>query len=1214
MRIEFDPSLPISQRHDDIAAALRENQVVVIAGETGSGKTTQLPKIVYELGKRSIAHTQPRRIAARSVAKRIAEECGVELGEEVGYAVRFDNTTSDSTAIQLMTDGLLLAELQNDRLLSRYDAIIIDEAHERSLAIDFLLGYLKQLLPARPDLSVIITSATIDVNRFGELFDAPIIEVSGRTYPVEIRYRPLTESDAGDLLEAVAAAIAELPRDGDILVFLSGERDIRDAAEYLQGKKYAGTEILPLYGRLAAHDQNKVFSTGSGRRIVLATNVAETSITVPGIRFVVDPGLARISRFSARLKVQRLPIEPISQASAAQRAGRCGRVADGICIRLYSEDDFNSRPEFTDPEILRTNLASVLLQMSALRLGKITEFPFLDPPDHRSVNDGMQLLHELGALDGDRLTRQGRTMSQLPVDPRMARMLMAADKLGCLADVLVIVAAMSIQDPRERPLEKQQQADELHRRFVEPDSDFLSYLSLWTYIVEQRRELSHTQFRKACQREFLHYLRIREWQDVHSQLRRTAKDLGFTLDSGASDPDLVHQALLSGLLSHIGLRDAHGREYLGARGARLRVFPGSGLAKKPPEWLMAGELVETTRLWARTAAKIQPEWVEDVGAHLLKHQYSEPRWSKRRGTAVATERATLYGIPVVTDRTVMLSKVDRGLSRELFIRHALVEGQWRTNHAFFQRNRARLDEVTALQDRTRRRDLIVDEETIFEFYQERVGAEVVSIRHFDSWWKRQRRKDDHFLDFDPSQLLQESIGDVDEQFPLQWRTESASYAVDYVFDPASDRDGVIVQLELSDLLDANPDHFVAQVPGHRLELVTELIRSLPKAQRRMFSPASEHAKRLLPNLDRDGSDILHELAALMTASGTDVSSADFNFDAVADHLKVSFEVRDKGEVLARGNDLLELRRELAPALRSGLDDVAASLTSDGWKSWPKVQFGKTIAVDNVVGYPSLVDHATSVGVRVLDSAEEQHVAMVRAQARLISLSTATPVQHLGRQLDVGSKLLLATAPYRDPAAVIEDAWLAALDSLVLARGGPAWDETSFRQLGERVRADAFGVTERIVNSVKTALGKLANIHLDESEAASDVRVQLSWLIYPGFIRDMGAERISRLSVYLEAARNRLTATMTPELDAALDLEKRFHEATVDLSALELLTEPVASVRWSLEELRVSIVAQRLKAAQPVSVKRVTAGLDALDAYLSQRRPTAKSHPRQARHR
>ncbi|MGZ5414494.1 MAG: ATP-dependent RNA helicase HrpA [Aeromicrobium sp.] len=1195
MKLLYDDALPISARREDIAAAIAGHQVVVVAGETGSGKTTQLPKIAIGLGRTRIAHTQPRRIAARSVAQRIADECGVQLGQEVGYAVRFDDKTSASTAIKLMTDGLLLAEINRDRDLGRYDTIIIDEAHERSLAIDFLLGYLKTLLPRRPDLKVIITSATIDVDRFAAMFDAPVIEVSGRTFPVEVRYRPLAERDDADYLSAIDDAIKELPNDGDILVFLSGEREIRDATDYLNGRQYRFTEVLPLYGRLSTHDQQKIFSDHPGRRIVLATNVAETSLTVPGIRHVIDPGLARISRFSLRLKVQRLPIEAISQASANQRAGRCGRVADGICIRLYAEDDFDSRPEFTDPEILRTNLASVLLQMASLDLGDIRKFPFLDPPDSRAIADGTTLLRELGALRGNQLSKLGRTLSALPVDPRLGRMLLAADRLGCLADVLVIVSAMSIQDPRERPLDHQQAADLSHKRFVQPDSDFLSYLALWTYLREQRDDLSHSRFRKICKAEYLHYVRIREWQDVHSQLRQTAKDLKMRPGHTGADPDLVHQALLEGLLSHIGLKDTDGREYAGARNSRFMVFPGSGLAKKPPRWIMAGELVETTRLWARTNAKIQPEWIEKAGAHLTKRTYNEPHWSIKRSAVMAKEKVTLYGLPIIVDRLVTYSAIDPVVSRDLFIRHALVQGEWKTNHRFFAHNRALLEEVDEIEDRVRRRDLKVDEDTLYAFYDARIGAEAVSGRHFDTWWKQARRDNPDLLTLTQDDLLRAGTpGGIDEDFPREWHSETTAYPLTYAFEPGTIHDGVTVDMPLADLTTVDGGDFAWSVPGHREDLIAALIRSLPKNLRRNFVPAPEFARRLLDRMDPSAGDVTAELATQMRMlNGTLVKAEDFDWTSLPDHLRIRFRVVDGGTELAAGKDLDALREQLTPHIRKDLRQVARKQERTGITSWDVGTIERSIDVSQATGYPTLVDEGAAVALRVLDSKTEQKVGMIRGQARLLALTSPSPVVNIAKNLDLKSKLTLSTGAYADGASLIDDCYLAALDDLVVRNGGPVWNEEAFATLREKVRQDAYGVTEATVQSAIKTLMALGEISLDGSEAGEDVRVQLSWLIYRGFIRDAGVAGMRRIPLYLEAARRRLTKPTTADVLAVQALEARFHERTSGLNALERLDPRVQHARWALEELRLSFFAQDLKTAFPVSVKRVTALVESL---------------------
>ncbi len=857
--VRYPEQLPVSQKKDDIAEAIRDHQVVIVAGETGSGKTTQIPKICMELGRGvrgMIGHTQPRRIAARTVAERVAEELDTPLGEAVGWKVRFtDQVNPDATFVKLMTDGILLAEIQTDRELRAYDTIIIDEAHERSLNIDFLLGYLAQLLPKRPDLKVVITSATIDPERFSRHFgNAPIIEVSGRTYPVEVRYRPLLEEDSDDAdrdqITAITDAVEELMAEGpgDILVFLSGEREIRDTADALTRKRYRSTEVLPLYARLSHAEQHRVFQQHGGRRIVLATNVAETSLTVPGIKYVIDPGFARISRYSHRTKVQRLPIEPVSQASANQRKGRCGRTSDGICIRLYSEDDFLARPEFTDAEILRTNLASVILQMTAAGLGEIEKFPFIDPPDHRNIRDGVQLLHELGALDPTqkdprkRLTQTGRKLAQLPVDPRLARMVLEADRNGCAREVMVIAAALSIQDPRERPSDKQTQADQQHARFRDETSDFLAFLNLWRYVREQQKERGSSSFRRMCKQEFLNFLRIREWQDIYTQLRTVAKQMGIHLNEEDAPADRIHVSLLSGLLSHIGMKDVKeskdsgqggrrdgGRnEYLGARNAKFAVFPGSALFKKPPRFVMSAELVETSRLWARVNAKIEPEWVEPLAEHLLKRTYSEPHWEKDQAAVMAYEKVTLYGVPIVAQRKVNYGRIDPEVSRELFIRNALVEGDWRTHHKFYADNRKLLTEVEELEHRARRRDILVDDETLFDFYDRRIPDHVVSGAHFDSWWKHKRREEPEFLDFEREMLIRESADAVTKaDYPDTWRQGPLKFRVTYQFEPGADADGVTVHIPLQVLNQVTDEGFDWQIPGLREDVVTELIRSLP---------------------------------------------------------------------------------------------------------------------------------------------------------------------------------------------------------------------------------------------------------------------------------------------------------------------------------------------------------------------------------------------------
>ena len=936
--ITYPAQLPVSARQEEIAAAILANQVVIVAGETGSGKTTQIPKICLDLGRgvnAMIGHTQPRRIAARSVAERIAQELGTKVSKEsiVGYQVRFTDEVSEHTLIKLMTDGILLAEIQNDPLLRRYDTLIIDEAHERSLNIDFILGYLARLLPQRPDLKVIITSATIDSERFAAHFGvegrpAPIIEVSGRTYPVEIRYRPLDgvepEPDSSQTNSAAASASTDEPRDqvtgildavdelmalgpGDILVFLAGERDIRDTEAALidhLGPRYAANEssarlpgsveIIPLYSRLSAAAQHRVFEKHRLRRIVLATNVAETSLTVPSIRYVIDPGVARISRYSNKTKVQRLPIEPISQASANQRSGRCGRVADGVAIRLYSQTDYEGREPYTEPEILRTSLASVILQMAALRLGNVADFPFIDPPDRRAIADGVALLTEIGAISANsksmhepRLTAIGHQLARLPIDPRLGRMLLEANKRGCASEVMVIVSALSIQDVRERPLDAQEAADAMHRRLADPTSDFLTYLNFWRYLRTQSRDLSGSAFRRMCRHEYLHYLRIREWRDVYNQLAQLARPLGINaqnieLPTRASiraasdrlvpgshaagmanadvadavvalgqsadtpDADAIHQSLLVGLLSNLGNYDERRREYAGARATHFTIWPGSGLRRKQYDWVMAAELVETSRLFARTVARIQPQWVEQAAKHLVKVTYGEPYWSTKKGAAMVHQRVLLYGLTLVADRPVTLASVGtdaaRQAAREMFIRSGLVEGGWHARHAFVERNRELLEDTAEVERRQRTHGILADDQALFDFYDERLPEKITSAAAFDNWWKHQRQDTPKLLDFTRELLLPE--GDNLDGYPDTWHQGDLTLALTYVFEPGRLDDGVSVQVPIEVLTRLRPEGFDWLVPGMRPQLCVATIRALPKRVRRQLVPAPDTGTRI----------------------------------------------------------------------------------------------------------------------------------------------------------------------------------------------------------------------------------------------------------------------------------------------------------------------------------------------------------------------------------
>lgn len=1229
--ITYPEELPVSERRDDIMNAIRDNQVVIIAGETGSGKTTQIPKMCLELGlgaKGLIGHTQPRRLAARSVAERIAEELGQKIGETVGYQVRFTSEVGEHSAIKLMTDGILLAEIQNDKLLRRYSTLIIDEAHERSLNIDFILGYLKRILPQRPDLKVIITSATIDPERFARHFspsyvpgkgivdenlsdeereiaeailpdDAPpIIEVSGRTYPVEIRYRPLEGdelylddeevSEDRDPTEAILDAIKELSKEapGDILIFFSGEREIRDAKDAIEAmvakSPRLNYEVLPLYARLSLAEQHRVFSPGSRPRIVLATNVAETSLTVPGIKYVIDTGTARISRYSARTKVQRLPIERISQASANQRSGRCGRVSDGIAIRLYSEEDFNSRPEFTDPEILRTNLAAVILQMIAIGVvrepGDISRFPFVQPPASRAINDGVNLLRELGALtertrrkgrggnNSATLTAIGRAMAAFPVDPRLARMIIEGGRRGCAKEMMVLAAALTIQDPRERPADVRAEADAMHARFVDDTSDFSSFLLLWDYINEQQAALSSSQLRKMCHREFINYLRIREWQDLFAQLREMGRTAnihasgGRDINASAHEVD-IHKSLLTGLLSHVGVKeerekDSKGRtrgprEYLGARGTKFAIFPGSGLFKKGPDWVLSAELVETSRLWARTNAAVEPQWIEEVGKHLISVQYSEPHWSLSSGAAVAYAKGTLFGLTIYADRPVQYARVDAAAAREIFIQSALVEGQWHTQHKFYLRNQRALAEVEELEARLRRRDLRVDDSVLFAFYDARIPAHVTDVRAFDKWWKQARLEDDNFLDFNPEKLINEEAADYDDsQFPRQWvqRTDSGELTLDlrYEYAPtagiggartdAAKRDGVAVQVPILFLNQLSPEPFRWQIPGLRHELVTSLIKSLPKAIRRNFVPAPDVARAACAALEEGYSPATDELLpslalVLRRLRGVVVEPEAFNWDAVPEHLKMGFQVRNaRNKILGEGKDLRALQQQLHKEIRSALadslgasDDTMAKMVAlaqggssnagssgnsgnsaasakkgaknpdaqanadasggvreiSGLTEFPadlfpngaiprKVQ--RIIATQAVNGYPALVDEGSSVGLRIFPTEAEQLHAQRRGIIRLLQLQVPSPVRYVSEHLSHKEKIVFTQNPHGSIDELIRDCTVAALDHLVPHT--PIFTHAEYSELYEHVRAElietVFDVTKLVAEILSEA--------------------------------------------------------------------------------------------------------------------------------------------------
>ncbi|QIQ22093.1 ATP-dependent RNA helicase HrpA [Zophobihabitans entericus] len=1224
--IVYPDNLPVAEKKQAIYEAIRDNQVVIIAGETGSGKTTQIPKICLELGRGIagyIGHTQPRRLAARSVASRIAEELKTEIGSAVGYKVRFSDQVSENTLIKLMTDGILLAEIQQDRLLMQYDTIIIDEAHERSLNIDFILGYLKQILPKRPDLKVIITSATIDPERFSKHFNnAPMIEVSGRTYPVEVRYRPLTDNseDEGDQLQGIIQAIDELSYEtkGDILIFLTGEREIRDVADALNRLNLLHTEVLPLYARLSAAEQNRIFQSHAGRRIILATNVAETSLTVPGIKYVIDPGLARISRYSFRTKVQRLPIEPISQASANQRKGRCGRTSDGICIRLYDEQDFLSRDEFTAPEILRTNLASVILQMTSLGLGDIAAFPFVEAPDKRNIQDGIRLLEELGAIYQKQsqyhLTQIGQTLAQLPIDPRLARMVVEARKQGCIKEIMIITAALSIQDPRERPLEKQQASDEKHRRFLDKESDFVTFVNLWNYIKEQQEALSASQFRKLCKQDYLNYLRVREWQDVYTQLRQVIKELKFPVNSVAADYRAIHCSLLSGLLSHIGLKDLEKHEYTGARNIKFSIFPNSGLFKKPPKWCVVAELVETSKLWGRIAAQIDPEWIEPLAEHLIKHSYSEPHWAKSQGTTLANEKVTLFGLPIVNQRSVNYAPIDPIISRELFIRHALVEGDWQTKHAFFQKNRQLMDDVEDLEHKSRRRDILVDDEVLYQFYDKRLPVDIVSARHFDNWWKKTERSQPDLLNFEKSMLIKESAGKVSQlDYPDSWQQNNLKLPLSYQFEPGNEADGVTVHIPVAVLNQVSEQGFDWQIPGLRQELIIALIKSLPKPIRRHFVPAPNYAEAFLSRAEPLGMPLLESLECeFRRMSGVTIDREMWQWDQIPDHLKMTFRVLDQNDrKLQESKDLQSLKTDLKDKVQQTLSKTTKSeqIEKRNITEWDFGQLPKSYESKRgqytIKAYPALVDDNQSVSIKLVDSESEQQRLALIGLRRLLLLNIPSPVKYLHEKLPNKAKLGLYFNTFGSVLDLIDDCIICGIEQLIKSHGGLVWNNEEFEQLLSYVKGHINESVVEIAKQVEKILTLNFNINkklkgrfdLNMAFAMSDIKAQLSNLIYKGFVTQTGATRLNDLYRYLTAIEKRLEKMLLdPNKDRAhmLKIEQvqtAYQQLLKKLPADRQQDTTITDIRWMIEELRVNFFAQQLGTPYPISEKRIFQQID-----------------------
>ncbi|EXI62927.1 RNA helicase [Mannheimia granulomatis] len=1229
LNIEY-PDLPVSSRREEILKLISENQVVVIAGETGSGKTTQLPKMCLELGrgvKGLIGHTQPRRIAARSVATRIAEELKSELGGTVGYKVRFNDQVGENSLVKLMTDGILLAEIQHDRYLNQYDTLIIDEAHERSLNNDFILGYLKQILHKRPDLKVIITSATIDVERFSKHFNnAPIIEVSGRTFPVEVRYRPIAEEEDQDQLQGILNAVDELQAEGrgDILIFMNGEREIRDTAEALEKQELRFTEILPLYARLSAEEQQRIFKPSGLNRVILATNVAETSLTIPNIKYVIDTGTARISRYSYRTKVQRLPIEAISQASANQRKGRCGRISEGICIRLYSEEDFNNRPQFTDPEILRTNLASVILQMASLGLSDIANFPFVDSPDIRQVQDGIRLLEELQAFHHKKtkygevreLTPIGKQLAQLPIDPRLGRMVIEAAKNGSLHEVMMIVSALSIQDPRERPQEKQQSADDKHRRFADKDSDFLAFVNLWQFIQTQQKELTKNQFRKLCQKDYLNYLRVREWQDIYHQLRLAVREMGLPINSLEANYQQIHTALLSGLLSHIGLKDNEKMHYLGARNAQFFIFPNSILFKKQPKWIIASELVETTKLWARTVAKIEPEWIEPLAQHLVKSSYSEPHWSKSKGSVMAYEKVSLYGLPIVANRPVNYGAIDPETCREIFIRSAMVEGNWHNNYKFFKENNRLIKEVEELEHKSRRRDILVDEQVLFDFYDQRVGTEVVSSKHFDSWWKQASKQDPELLNFEKSFLINEDANKVSElDFPNFWHQGQLKLKLSYQFEIGKDHDGVTVHIPLPLLNQVEPEGFDWQIPGLRHELVVSLIKSLPKATRRNFVPAPNYADAFLAKAEPFAKPLLESLTyELKRMTGVTVESELWDLSQLPAHLRMTFRVIDeKGKKIAENENLDELKFSLKDQVQNTLSNIADDgIEQSGIHVWSFAELPKFYEQKkqhfSVKAYPAIVDEKESVGIKLFETEFEQARAMQAGLRRLLLLNVPSPIKYLHEKLPNKAKLGLYFAPFGKVLDLIDDCIACAVDKLVEEFGGFVWNEEKFQALHEFVRANLNDTTAEIALQVEKCLTLAFEINkrmkgkmdFTMAFALSDIKAQIEGLIYPDFVTKTGHQRLGDLYRYLSAIDKRLdklgtdTNTDRAKMLRVEQVQNAYKQLLAKLPKSKAIPDEILEIRYMIEELRVSLFSQQIGTKYPISDKRILNVISAIN--------------------
>lgn len=1225
---EFDDSLPVNQKLDLIRQTIAEHQVVIVCGETGSGKTTQIPKICLTLGRGVhglIGHTQPRRIAARSVATRIAQELGSTLGEHVGFKVRFTDRLSEKSVIKLMTDGILLAETQTDRYLEAYDTIIIDEAHERSLNIDFMLGYLKQLLPRRPDLKIIITSATIDAERFSRHFNqAPVIEVSGRLYPVETRYRPLSQHDEDDrdveMEDAVVEAAEELSRQGagDILVFLPGEREIRETAEKLRKSGLRGVEILPLFARLSNEDQQRIFRPGGGRRIVLATNVAETSLTVPGIKYVIDTGLARVKRYSPRAKIEQLLVEKISQAAARQRAGRCGRVQAGICIRLYAEDDFNARPAFTDPEILRSNLAAVILRMAALKLGHVDAFPFLEAPSSRQIADGYQVLTELGAVDeAGALTKTGQELARIPTDPRLGRMLLAARDFGCVREMLIIASALSIQDPRERPFEARDAAERAHSRFADDKSDFLSYLYLWDFFDQAlKHKKSNRQLLDLCHEHFLSQLRLREWRELHGQLSEIAAEIGLHAEPLPSDTpqsakaqqklDVVayenlHKALLCGLIGNIGMKSPENDDYTGARGSHFLVFPGSGLKKNRPKWLVAAELVETSRLYARSVARIEPEWVEKVATHLVKSHYFDPHWEKARGEVIASERVTLFSLTLVARRPVSYGRIAPQEAREIFIRGALVAMEYVCQAPFFQHNQQLIREVEQLEHKSRRQDVLVDEGVLYDFYHERLSADVVDAASFEAWRKTVEAQQPKLLFLTRDELMRHAAQHVTEtQFPEWWERDDGRLRLKYRFEPNHPLDGVTVDVPLAVLNRLEAATFDWLVPGMLREKIQAMIKSLPKQLRRNCVPVPDFVTRFLDSQPDRQQPLLTQLGQFIgKTTGQKLDNDAFVHLELPPHLCFNFRVIDDGkQEIGMARDLLGLQRQFGQAAQLTFRDTSAEFERDEVTSWDfgdlpaSIQFAR--GRQQLHGYPSLTLEHDKIALRLFDTELAAQRAHRLGVVRLLQLQLKEQMKQMGKGLPGFTQIALQLRGVLNADELQADAIAAICDRAFIGEDEVPRNEKQFNEQKARARTRLPAVTQAVTQYLTQIAHEYQNLslRLARHRLAHDLKPQLDLLVYKGFISQTPWSQLPHLPRYLKAMGLRMDKqAANPQRDGQRAAEIRqlweaWSARVTERRAAGNLSQALLDFRWQIEELRVSLFAQELKTPYPVSFKRL----------------------------